>query len=38
MQSTALAKWEYHIQLELLKVWEWTIILKNHLSAAHIPR
>ena len=22
---------------QVLKVWEWTIILKNHLSAAHIP-
>ena len=22
---------------EVLKIWEWTIIYKNHLSAAHIP-
>ena len=39
--STALAKWEYYIQwnviIKFLKIWKWTIILKNHLSAAHIP-
>ena len=26
---------EYHHQV--LKIWEWAIIHKNHLSAAHIP-
>ena len=40
--NTPATKWEHHIQWNfftkfLSKIWEWAIIYKNHLSAAHIP-